>query len=136
MRRERRRKTRKNGKMGEEGVAHKGGGKSQDREKKKGEDYLNDVFEMAATEYNAAEMVAVDDPNETECPNDPWQLAQLERPSQRRPVRALLPLCALFAEPAGVTIHGKGTEGPDGQEYRVHLFQDHDAPPEAMFISR
>src|SRR3546814_2411049 len=57
-----------------------------------GEYYLTDVFEMAATEYNAAEMVAVDDPIETEGANDPWQLAQLERAFQRRQVRAL---CAL-----------------------------------------
>src|SRR3546814_8474853 len=54
-----------------------------------GEYYLTDVFEMAATEYNAAEMVAVDAPIETDDAHDPWQLAQLERAFQPRQVRPL-----------------------------------------------
>src|SRR3546814_10401006 len=72
-----------------------------------GEYYLTDVFEMAATEYNAAEMVAVDDPIETEGANDPWQLAQLERAFQRRQVRALCALGVRFADPARVDIRGE-----------------------------
>src|SRR3546814_73645 len=78
-----------------------------------GEYYLTDVFEMAATEYNAAEMVAVDDPIETEGANDPWQLAQLERAFQRRQVRALCALGVRFADPARVDIRGEVTAEQD-----------------------
>src|SRR3546814_17992415 len=68
---------------------------------------------MAATEYNAAEMVAVDDPIETEGANDPWQLAQLERAFQRRQVRALCALGVRFADPARVAIRGEVTAEQD-----------------------
>src|SRR3546814_20812952 len=68
---------------------------------------------MAATEYNAAEMVAVDDPIETEGANDPWQLAQLERAFQRRQVRALCALGVRFADPARVDIRGEVTAEQD-----------------------
>src|SRR3546814_1960424 len=74
-----------------------------------GEYYLTDVFEMAATEYNAAEMVAVDDPIETEGANDPWQLAQLESAFQRRQVRALFALGVRFAHPPRVALRGEVT---------------------------
>src|SRR3546814_16001475 len=68
--------------------------------------YLTDVFEMAATEYNAAEMVAVDDPSETEGAHDPWQLAQHERAFPRRPVRGLCALGGRFADPASLAHRG------------------------------
>src|SRR5690606_6753779 len=78
-----------------------------------GEYYLTDVFAMAAAEYNAAGMVAVDDPIETEGANDPWQLAQLERAFQRRQVRALCVQGVRFADPARVDIRGQVTAGQD-----------------------
>ncbi len=78
-----------------------------------GEYYLTDVFAMAAHEYTAAEMVAVDDPMETEGANDPWQLAQLERAFQLRQVRALCTQGARFADPARVDIRGAVSVGSD-----------------------
>src|SRR5690606_25352315 len=54
-----------------------------------GEYYLTDVAAMAAEDFTPAEIVEVDDPEETEGANDPWQLARLERVFQRRAVRAL-----------------------------------------------
>src|SRR3546814_13980990 len=70
---------------------------------------------MAATGYNAAEMVAVDEPIETEGANDPWQLAQLERAFQRRQVRALCALGVRFADPARVDIRGEVTAEQEGE---------------------
>jgi bifunctional UDP-N-acetylglucosamine pyrophosphorylase/glucosamine-1-phosphate N-acetyltransferase len=78
-----------------------------------GEYYLTDVFAMAAAEYTAAEMVAVDDSIETEGANDPWQLAQLERAYQQRCVRALCEQGVRFADPARVDIRGEVSAGRD-----------------------
>ena len=78
-----------------------------------GEYYLTDVFAMAAAEYTAAEMVAVEDPIETEGANDPWQLAQLERAFQRRLVRALCVQGVRFADPERVDIRGEVTVDRD-----------------------
>lgn len=78
-----------------------------------GEYYLTDIFALAAAEYTAAEIVAVDDPVEAEGANDPWQLAQLERAWQRRAVRALCAQGARFADPARVDIRGEVIVGPD-----------------------
>jgi len=78
-----------------------------------GEYYLTDVFAQAAAESDAAEIVIVDDPMETEGANDPWQLAQLERAYQRRAVRALCAEGVRFADPARVDIRGTVTVGRD-----------------------
>jgi bifunctional UDP-N-acetylglucosamine pyrophosphorylase / glucosamine-1-phosphate N-acetyltransferase len=78
-----------------------------------GEYYLTDVFEMAAQEYSAAEMVRVDDAIETEGANDPWQLAQLERAYQQRRVQALCREGVRFADPARVDIRGEVSVGRD-----------------------
>ena len=78
-----------------------------------GEYYLTDIFEMAAAEYSAAEIVLVDDPVETEGANDPWQLAQLERAMQRRLVRALCAEGARFVDPDRVDIRGEVVVGRD-----------------------
>src|SRR3546814_7108802 len=59
-----------------------------------GEYYLTDVFEMAATEYNAAEMVAVDDPIETEGANDPWQDRKSTRLNSSHSCAARMPSSA------------------------------------------
>ncbi|MEN1942182.1 bifunctional UDP-N-acetylglucosamine diphosphorylase/glucosamine-1-phosphate N-acetyltransferase GlmU [Luteimonas sp. MJ174] len=78
-----------------------------------GEYYLTDVFEMAAAEYSAAEMVFVDEAIETEGANDPWQLAQLERAMQARLVRALCVEGVRFADPGRVDIRGEVIVGRD-----------------------
>ncbi|MGY0650923.1 bifunctional UDP-N-acetylglucosamine diphosphorylase/glucosamine-1-phosphate N-acetyltransferase GlmU [Luteimonas sp. A537] len=78
-----------------------------------GEYYLTDVFEMAAAEYSAAEMVFVEEAIETEGANDPWQLAQLERAMQARLVRALCVEGVRFADPARVDIRGEVIVGRD-----------------------
>ena len=78
-----------------------------------GEYYLTDVFEQAAAEYCAAEIVIVADPVETEGANDPWQLAQLERAFQQRQVRALCAQGVRVADPARVDIRGTVTAGSD-----------------------
>ncbi|GAA4858982.1 bifunctional UDP-N-acetylglucosamine diphosphorylase/glucosamine-1-phosphate N-acetyltransferase GlmU [Luteimonas vadosa] len=78
-----------------------------------GEYYLTDVFAMAADEYNAAEIVRVDDPVETEGANDPWQLAQLERAYQLRRVQSLCAQGARFADPSRVDIRGEVAIGRD-----------------------
>ncbi|MCD9033123.1 bifunctional UDP-N-acetylglucosamine diphosphorylase/glucosamine-1-phosphate N-acetyltransferase GlmU [Luteimonas sp. Y-2-2-4F] len=83
------------------------------RDNAQGEYYLTDIFALAAEEYTAAEIVAVDDPVEAEGANDPWQLAQLERAWQRRAVRALCAQGARFADPARVDIRGEVIVGPD-----------------------
>ncbi|MCE7033075.1 bifunctional UDP-N-acetylglucosamine diphosphorylase/glucosamine-1-phosphate N-acetyltransferase GlmU [Lysobacter sp. GX 14042] len=72
-----------------------------------GEYYLTDVFAAAADEFNAAEMVHIDDPVETEGANDPWQLAQLERECQRRLARRLCLAGARLADPARLDVRGE-----------------------------
>ncbi len=78
-----------------------------------GEYYLTDVFAMATDEFNAAEIVTVADPVETEGANDPWQLAQLERAFQRRAVRALCAQGVRVADPARVEVRGSVRAGRD-----------------------
>lgn len=78
-----------------------------------GEFYLTDVFASASTEFDAAEMVHVSDPVETEGANDPWQLAQLERAFQKRAARALCLHGARVADPARLDIRGEVTVGMD-----------------------
>ncbi len=88
-------------------LAHLGNDNAQ------GEYYLTDVFAQAASEFDAAEMVHVADPVETEGANDPWQLSQLERAFQLRQVRALCVDGARFADPARVEVRGTVTVGRD-----------------------
>ncbi|WP_028917567.1 bifunctional UDP-N-acetylglucosamine diphosphorylase/glucosamine-1-phosphate N-acetyltransferase GlmU [Pseudoxanthomonas sp. J35] len=78
-----------------------------------GEYYLTDIFAMAAAEYNAAEMVLVDDPLEAEGANDPWQLAQLERAFQLRCARALCAQGARLLDPARFDQRGSVRVGRD-----------------------
>lgn len=78
-----------------------------------GEYYLTDVAGMAAADFNAAEIVRVDDARETEGANDPWQLAQLERAFQQRAVRALCLQGARVADPARIDIRGEVVVGRD-----------------------
>ncbi len=75
--------------------------------------YLTDVFATAATEFQAAEMVHVDDAGEVEGANDRWQLAQLERALQRRLTRTLANLGVRFADPARVDVRGDVSVGMD-----------------------
>ncbi|BDU18199.1 bifunctional UDP-N-acetylglucosamine diphosphorylase/glucosamine-1-phosphate N-acetyltransferase GlmU [Lysobacter auxotrophicus] len=78
-----------------------------------GEYYLTDVFASAAAEFNAAEMVHVQDPIEVEGANDSWQLAQLERAFQRRAARALCVQGARLADPARFDQRGEVRVGHD-----------------------
>ena len=78
-----------------------------------GEYYLTDVFASAAAEFNAAEMVHVQDPIEVEGANDPWQLAQLERAFQRRAARALCVQGARLADPSRYDQRGEVSVGHD-----------------------
>ncbi|MFC5576805.1 bifunctional UDP-N-acetylglucosamine diphosphorylase/glucosamine-1-phosphate N-acetyltransferase GlmU [Lysobacter niabensis] len=78
-----------------------------------GEYYLTDVFASASTEFDAAEMVHVGDPIETEGANDAWQLAQLERAFQKRVARALCLQGARLADPARIDIRGSVSVGMD-----------------------
>ncbi len=78
-----------------------------------GEYYLTDVFAQASTEFDAAEMVFVADPIETEGANDPWQLAQLERAFQKRAARALCLQGARVADPGRIDIRGRVSVGMD-----------------------
>lgn len=78
-----------------------------------GEYYLTNVFAAAAREYEAAEIVIVEDPLETEGANDPWQLAQLERAFQLRLARALCLQGARLSDPARIDIRGSVTVGRD-----------------------
>ncbi|MGY0504859.1 bifunctional UDP-N-acetylglucosamine diphosphorylase/glucosamine-1-phosphate N-acetyltransferase GlmU [Luteimonas sp. e5] len=79
-----------------------------------GEYYLTDVFVQAAREYEAAEMVHVADPMETEGANDPWQLAQLERAWQKRAVQALCAEGVRVVDAARIDIRGRvRVEGGD-----------------------
>lgn len=96
-----------------ESTALKGWLQALSNDNAQGEYYLTDIFAQAADEYSAAEMVAVDDPFETEGANDPWQLAQLERAYQRRAVRALCEAGARFADVARVDVRGSVRVGRD-----------------------
>ena len=78
-----------------------------------GEYYLTDIFAMAAAEGEAADVVRVADPIETEGANDAWQLATLERAYQLREARKLALLGVRFADPARVEIRGTVTVGED-----------------------
>ncbi|WP_434027181.1 bifunctional UDP-N-acetylglucosamine diphosphorylase/glucosamine-1-phosphate N-acetyltransferase GlmU [[Pseudomonas] boreopolis] len=78
-----------------------------------GEYYLTDIFASAAAEFTPAELVHVDDPQEVEGANDPWQLAQLERAWQLRAARALCQAGAHMADPARVDQRGRVTVGRD-----------------------
>jgi bifunctional UDP-N-acetylglucosamine pyrophosphorylase/glucosamine-1-phosphate N-acetyltransferase len=78
-----------------------------------GEYYLTDVFAAAAAEFNAAELVHVEDPIEVEGANDPWQLSQLERAYQLRAARALCVAGARLIDPARYDQRGTVTVGRD-----------------------
>ncbi|GAB3064154.1 bifunctional UDP-N-acetylglucosamine diphosphorylase/glucosamine-1-phosphate N-acetyltransferase GlmU [Stenotrophomonas tumulicola] len=80
-----------------------------------GEYYLTDVFAFAASEYTAAEMTLVEEAQDAEGANDPWQLAQLERAWQQRAVRALCLQGARVLDPARVDIRGEVIVGSDVQ---------------------
>jgi len=80
-----------------------------------GEYYLTDIFTAAASDYTPAEMAFVQDPQDAEGANDPWQLAQLERAWQLREVRALCAQGARVLDPARLDIRGPVTVGSDVQ---------------------
>ncbi len=80
-----------------------------------GEYYLTDIFAAAASDYTPAEMAFVQDPQDAEGANDPWQLAQLERAWQLREVRALCAQGARVLDPARLDIRGTVTAGSDVQ---------------------
>ena len=80
-----------------------------------GEYYLTDVFAMAAVEQSPAALVVVDDAQETEGANAPWQLSQLERAWQLRAVRQLCVDGARVLDPARVDIRGTVAVGRDVQ---------------------
>lgn len=75
--------------------------------------YLTDVFAAATDEFNAAEIVHIEDPLEVEGANDPWQLAQLERGYQHRAARALAAAGVRLADPARFDQRGDVTVGFD-----------------------
>ncbi|WP_313348056.1 bifunctional UDP-N-acetylglucosamine diphosphorylase/glucosamine-1-phosphate N-acetyltransferase GlmU [Stenotrophomonas sp.] len=80
-----------------------------------GEYYLTDVFASAAADYTPADMAFVEDAQEAEGANDPWQLSQLERAWQLREVRALCAQGARVIDPARLDIRGTVTVGRDVQ---------------------
>ena len=80
-----------------------------------GEYYLTDVFASAASEYTPADMAFVDDAQEAEGANDPWQLSQLERAWQLREARALCAQGARVLDPARLDIRGTVRVGRDVQ---------------------
>ncbi len=80
-----------------------------------GEYYLTDVFAAAAHDYTPADMAFVEDAQEAEGANDPWQLAQLERAWQLRAVRALCAHGARVLDPARLDIRGTVVVGSDVQ---------------------
>jgi bifunctional UDP-N-acetylglucosamine pyrophosphorylase/glucosamine-1-phosphate N-acetyltransferase len=84
-------------------------------ENAQGEYYLTDIFGMAAAEFSPAEMVLVEDPQEAEGANDPWQLAQLERTWQLRQAKALCMAGARLVDPARVDQRGTVRVGQDVQ---------------------
>ncbi len=83
------------------------------RDNAQGEYYLTDVFALAAAEYQAAQAVACDDPQEVEGANDLWQLAALERAFQQRAVRALCDAGARVADPVRIDVRGEVVVGRD-----------------------
>ncbi|WP_313456117.1 bifunctional UDP-N-acetylglucosamine diphosphorylase/glucosamine-1-phosphate N-acetyltransferase GlmU [Stenotrophomonas sp.] len=80
-----------------------------------GEYYLTDVFASAAAEYTPADMAFVDDAQEAEGANDPWQLSQLERAWQLREAKALCAQGARVLDPARLDIRGTVRVGRDVQ---------------------
>jgi bifunctional UDP-N-acetylglucosamine pyrophosphorylase/glucosamine-1-phosphate N-acetyltransferase len=80
-----------------------------------GEYYLTDVFAAAAHDYTPADMAFVEDAQEAEGANDPWQLAQLERAWQLRAARALCAQGARVLDPARLDIRGTVVVGSDVQ---------------------
>ena len=80
-----------------------------------GEYYLTDVFASAASEYTPADMAFVDDAQEAEGANEPWQLSQLERAWQLREARALCAQGARVLDPARLDIRGTVRVGRDVQ---------------------
>lgn len=80
-----------------------------------GEYYLTDVFAAASHDYTPADMAFVEDAQEAEGANDPWQLAQLERAWQLRAVRALCAQGARVLDPARLDIRGTVVVGSDVQ---------------------
>lgn len=80
-----------------------------------GEYYLTDVFAAAAHDYTPADMAFVEDAQEAEGANDPWQLAQLERAWQLRAVRALCTQGARVLDPSRLDIRGTVSVGRDVQ---------------------
>ena len=88
-------------------LAHLGNDNAQ------GEYYLTDVFAAASDEFNPAEIVRVDDPQEVEGANDRWQLAQLERALQRRCAQALCVAGARLADPERFDQRGTVRVGMD-----------------------
>lgn len=80
-----------------------------------GEYYLTDVFAAAAHDYTPADMAFVEDAQEAEGANDPWQLAQLERAWQLRAVRALCTQGVRVLDPARLDIRGTVSVGRDVQ---------------------
>jgi bifunctional UDP-N-acetylglucosamine pyrophosphorylase/glucosamine-1-phosphate N-acetyltransferase len=78
-----------------------------------GEYYLTDVFAAASDEFNPAELVIVEDPQEVEGANDPWQLAQLERALQRRCAQALCVAGARLVDPERFDQRGTVRVGMD-----------------------
>ncbi|MEN5204707.1 bifunctional UDP-N-acetylglucosamine diphosphorylase/glucosamine-1-phosphate N-acetyltransferase GlmU [Stenotrophomonas sp. TWI700] len=80
-----------------------------------GEYYLTDIFAAAASDYTPAEMAFVQEPQDAEGANDPWQLAQLERAWQLREVRALCAQGARVLDPARLDVRGTVTVGSDVQ---------------------
>ncbi len=80
-----------------------------------GEYYLTDVFASAAAEYTPADMAFVNDAQEAEGANDPWQLSQLERAWQLREARALCAQGARVLDPARLDIRGTVRVGRDVQ---------------------
>lgn len=80
-----------------------------------GEYYLTDVFAAAAHDYTPADMAFVEDAQEAEGANDPWQLSQLERAWQLREVRALCAQGARVLDPSRLDIRGTVSVGRDVQ---------------------
>ena len=78
-----------------------------------GEYYLTDIFAMAAEAGQAATVVTVADPVETEGANDAWQLATLERAYHLRAARRLALQGVRFADPARFEQRGRVHAGAD-----------------------
>ncbi len=78
-----------------------------------GELYLTDIFAAAAAEFEASEMLHVQDLDEVQGANDRWQLAQIERALQRRSAQALALRGVRLADPARIDIRGEIEVGRD-----------------------